>query len=224
MKLALRLSLLSLATGLLVLTAILFRPYLAAYFVQPAAVVLWMLWQILLSVDQRVLWGILVFLSTSYAIYPVLRIRSSSVGQSLPAETGPTLDRTSYWRTSILYTTDAIEAPNVLKRDLAQLLVSMYSTRRPETPRLETYQALRQGRIPLPDPVHAFLFPAEPSTEKRSAAQLLQIIWQTPDRWARRWTGQEVAEYHRSIEEVLTLIEAALEIKHDDDQFDSPDH
>ena len=224
MKPAARLSLLALAIGLCLLIAILFLSDLFAYFIRPAAVVLWMLWQILLSIDQHVLWGLLVFSCVSYAVYRILRIPADSARQAPPPHAGSTLDRVRYWRTSIQYTADEIDAPNILKRDLAQLLVSLHAASQPEASRPDIYKALRQGRIALPEHIHAFLFPVEPDTTQRSAGQVLQNIWQTPDRWTRRWTGRDAAVYHRSIEEVLTLIESALEIDHDDERFDSPDH
>jgi hypothetical protein len=224
MKLAIRLCLLVLVLGLLLYSGVLFRFYLFEYIVRPVAVVLWVLWQIVLSVDQRVLWGLLIFSAVSYAVQRLVRIPSGSAEQTPRPDSNATLDRVRYWRTSILYTTDEIERPNILKHDLEQMLVAVYASKQPETSRLEIYKALRLLQFPLPEHIYAFLFPAEPSGSKRSIKQILQTFWQTPKRWARRRAGRDVAEYYNSIEDVLTLIESTLEINYGDEQFDTHNH
>jgi hypothetical protein len=113
---------------------------------------------------------------------------------------------------------------SILKQNLGEMLVTMYTSRQPETPHWEIYEALRQHRIPLPESIYAFLFPRKPLSSRRSLRQVLYAIQGAPREWARRRTGQDVAEYYRSIEEVLNFMEISMEITHDNEHFDTLAH
>jgi hypothetical protein len=41
----------------------------------------------------------------------------------------------------------------------------------------------------------------------------LQSIEKTPRKWIRQWTGREKTEHYQMIDEVLSFMEASLEIK-----------
>lgn len=224
MKIAPRMVLSGIALALLLLAGIVFRLFLFENFIRPAAIVLWVIWQILLSFDQRVLWGLCAFLAAALAVYRLGHIELPRVEQSAQPDPNASLARVRYWQTSILWTTDEIEKPNILKLDLVQMLVSVYAVRQPDTPRLEINRALRLRQIALPEPVYAFLFPADHTDSKQSIGRIMRSLWQAPQKWARRRTGRDIADYYSSIEDVLTLIEAALEITHDDRSFDDHTH
>lgn len=215
-----RISLLALILGLCLFLGILFRAFVVDYLIRPVAVMLWLCWQIVLSVDQKFYWGLLIFLALFYAFRRLSQKPAASV-QAPESFFSETLNRVRYWRSSILLTRDEIDAPNILKRDLGQMLVTMHATTQPEASNFEIHNALKQRRIPLPDPIHSFLFPVEPSGSTRSFKRILRTIRQTPREWVRRWTGRDMVDYYKSIEDVLTILESTLEITHDDEHLDS---
>jgi hypothetical protein len=223
MKLALRLTVLGLAFALLLFYGVAFPSHLIENFVRPVAIVLWVFWRIVLSIDQRILWSFLIILSVSFAAYRLSRVPAPSAEPYARPESNGVLIRMRFWQTSILLTRDEIERPNVLKNDLEQLLVAAYAVRQPDIPRLEINNALRLRQIPLPEHIYAFLYPAGHARTSRSIWQILRSIREAPERWLRHRTGRDVADYYRSIEDVLTLIETTLEARHDE-QGDNPKH
>ena len=97
----------------------------------------------------------------------------------------------------------------------------MYTSRQPETPHWEVYEALRLRQIPLPENIYAFLFPDKPLGGRPSFRQVLHTIRSAPKKWARRWTDRDVAAYYRSIEEVVNFMESSMEITHDDEHLNT---
>jgi len=111
-----------------------------------------------------------------------------------------------------LVTQDEIEKPNMLKRELGKMVASMLAYKQSGSSTVETYEALKRHKIPLPENIYAFLFPEESSVAGRTFKQTLQAIWQSPRRWVRRWTNREMADYHHSIEQVIAYMESSVTI------------
>jgi hypothetical protein len=105
-----------------------------------------------------------------------------------------------------------------------RLLTSLYASKQSTSNDFRVYEALQQGRIPLPENIQTFLFPAEPQESGGPIKRLLQSIQKTPRKWMHQWTGQEKAEYYRMIDEVLDFVETSLEIKNDDRKFTHNEH
>jgi hypothetical protein len=126
------------------------------------------------------------------------------------------LESVGLWRGFIIISTDEIDKDNPLKRELAQLLVSMYVSKQRGATSYEVSAALRQRQIPLPEPIYAFLFAEELPRPKRFFAQALRSIRLAPRRWVRKWSGRDVKEYYQNIQAVLTFMETSLEMKNDD--------
>jgi hypothetical protein len=215
-----------LLVGLVLLLGFLFPSFVMDNFVTPVALVLWLFWRIVRSVDQTIYWGWLIFSALVYAIIRfVRRIQApAAFEQTRPSDLGVTLERVIYWRRSIHLTRDEIEKFNFVKRNLGKMLVTMYASKQPEVVPFEIHAALEQREIPLPEHIYAFLFPAEPSGARRSFRQILLTLKQIPRKRVRHWTGRDVAEYYQSIEEVITFMESALETKHGDEHFDTHHH
>jgi hypothetical protein len=227
MKISRRTTLIFLLLALLLFLGILFRSFILEDFVKPVALMFWFMWRVLLSVDQNIYWALLILLAFFYTFLRLNRwtnaIEQAVVERTPPADSNTTLENVNYWRTSILFSKDEVAKSNFLKRDLVRMLVMMYASKQPGTANLEIYDALSLHKIPLPEYIYSFLFPAAPSGTRRTLKQIMQTIWQLPGKWMRRWTGRDVAEYYQSIEEVLIFMESSMEIKHDDEKF-TPHH
>ena len=216
MKLTRRTLLIILLLGLVLPAGVLFRAFLLDNFVRPVALVLWLIWRVLLSIDQKIYWSLLIFTALFYIFIHLARRLAENQTTAPPPDSNLTLDTVDFWRTSIGLTSDENVRVNILKQNLGEMLASMYASRQNEASHWEVYEALQQGKIPLPEHIYSFLFPPKPLEGKRTFRQILQTIRQAPGRWVRQWTGSAAADYHRSIEEVLTFMESSMEIKHDD--------
>ncbi len=218
MKISPRLSLSLLLLGLLLCLGILFRSTLFEYVVQPVAILFMVLWRVIRSVHQGVYWGILSFSALIYASYHLFfrRLQKPAAHEEIrPTGSNATLENVRYWRTMILATQDEIEKPNILKRQLREMLASVLANKQPGNSTVEMYNSLKLHKIPVPQNIYAFLFPEESSTLHRSFTQSLQAIWQAPRRWFGRWKDHEVDDYHRSIEQVIAYMESCMEIEND---------
>jgi hypothetical protein len=211
-----------LLAGLLLFLGLVFQPFLVDYILLPVAMVVWLWLRIfVLSIDQQVYWWLLIALIAVLAI-PRLFQRPVTFREDSQPDSNPTLKHVRNWRTTILFSrSDRGERP-AFRRDLVELLTTMYSTRREESTHFETEIALRERQIPLPEPIRLFLFPdplAPPAHFFEHPIQFLQETWrsvrQVPERWIRRWSGREEVEYYQAIDQVLTLMETTLEITHD---------
>ncbi len=218
-----RISLILLILGLLLCLGILFRTFLFENFIQPVTLMIWVLLRVLSAVDQNIYWGGLLFAGL---IFLLLRLgRTPSVNEpEPPSDTFSALENIRYWRTAIVVTRSEITEVNVLKRYLGKMLATAYSVNEPGRPNLEIYNALKLRQIPLPEPVYAFLFPGALPAPGGSFRQFLQNIRQAPQRLARQWSGRDLEDYYRSIEEVLAYIESTLEVKNDDEESNSHHH
>lgn len=223
MKLSRRITLIVLILGLLFFLAVLFRSFILDNFVRPVSLMFWMGLRVLQSIDQNIIWGLVLFFAVIFLLLRLGR-EPAAFESNRPPAPNTTLENVNYWRTAILVTHDEITELNVLKRYLGKMLAAVYAAKQPGSANLEIYNALKQGDILLPEPVYAFLFPAAPPAAGRSFRRVLASIRDFPRKWSRRWSGRDVEEYYASIEEVLTYVESTLEIKHDDTESNSHIH
>ncbi len=223
MKITRRAFLIIILLGLSLLLGILFHSFILNDVIKPVALVFWVFRRILLSVNQNIYWGLLIFSALTVAF---IRLTKSLPDEELPPspDSNATLRVIDSWRTSIWQAGNEIEKFNILKQNLGWTLASLYASNQPGKAKWEIYDALKRQQISLPIPIYDFLFPGEPSGSKRSFRQILRIIRRTPGKWVRRWTGRDLAEYYRSIETVLTFMESLKETKDDDRHFDTSIH
>lgn len=208
-----------LVAGLVLFLGLVFHQFLLAGIILPVATVLWLLLRLfVLSIDQQIYWLLLIFLIVLFGFIRLLRVTGAPDPDPSP-EPNPTLDRVHYWQTSILSNTREIGERNYLRQDLRRLLAARYAAGRQGSAHFEVEAALKQRDIPLPEPIYAFLFEAEPEAPAQpffrdpvgSIARVLRSARQAPRRLLRRWSGREAAEYRRTIDEVLTLLESGDE-------------
>jgi hypothetical protein len=194
---------------------LLFWPFVLNNIIQPIALVLWLLIRILvLGIHQKYIWYGVIFAAV-LLLLRILRQRQSQLPSRASFETNTTITTIGYWRGLLLYKGQDILEDNALKRQLAHLMTALYALKQGASNDFRMYDDLQQGTIPLPGNIHAFLFPPEP-VSGGPLKKYFQSIQKTPRRWIRKWTGQEKAEHHKMIDEVLNFIETSLEINSDD--------
>ncbi|HSD85420.1 MAG TPA: hypothetical protein VLG46_16270 [Anaerolineae bacterium] len=175
------------------------------------------------SIDQQVYWLVLIW---AVVIYCLIRLYRWIHGvetfeQAHSSDLNAALEQISYWRTLIHLTDFKIDPSSSLERSLAKMLAALYASQQLHVAPHETYSALEQRQMPLPEPVYTFLFAAPSSGAKRSLKQILRNLRDFPRKQIRRWTGREKAEYYQVLEQVLEFMESVMEKEHDDKHFDA---
>ncbi len=212
----------ALLAGFLLFLGWVFQPFLLDYIILPVATVAWLWLRIfVLSIDQQVYWWLLIVMITILAGIRLLQRPVASRLDPQP-ELNLTMRHVRGWRTTILFSRrDTRERP-ALNRNLVELVTTMYSTGRGESTPFEIETALRDRQIPLPEPIHRFLFPdprVNPPHFLEHPIQFIDERWRSvrraPAQWIHRWSGREEAEYYQAIDQVLALMETTLEMTHD---------
>ncbi len=213
--------------GLFMLVGFSFPSFVQDNFITPIALVLWLGWRILRSVDQQVYWFALIF---AVVVYCSIRLYRWALGVDTLEQTqspaqNDALEQIRNWRTSIRITDFRIDRSNILARNLARslakMLAAVYASKQLHVTQYEIYSALEQREMPLPEPIYTFLFPDQSSGAKRSIKQMLRSLRDIPRRQIRRWTGREKAEYYQLLDQVLQLMESVMENEHDDKHLDA---
>jgi hypothetical protein len=207
-----------LIAALVIFLVLLFWPFVLGNIIQPTALVLWLLLRILvLGIHQKYIWYAFI-LAAALLLLRILRQTHSQLPSPASFQTDTTRTSISYWRGLFLYNKQDIREDKALKRQLAHLLTALYALKQGAPHDFRMYDDLQRGTIPLPDNFHAFLFPPEP-VSVGPLKKYFQSLQKTPRRCIRRWTGQEKAEHHKMIDEVLNFIETSLEINNDDGEL-----
>lgn len=213
---------------LILLFGMFFWPFILNEIITPIALTAWLFLRIfVLSIDQKYYWGALVFVVAVFLFRLVFNALATISPRDFPdanVTANDTMKTIEYWRGLF-----ALIDPNVydeitLKRELMHLVASLYASKQRSSPNFIFYDALQRGEIPLPAHIYTFLFPAEAKESRRSIKHLMRSVRETPRKWIRRWTGQETAEYHRMIDEILSFMETSLEIENDDGKFTPNKH
>jgi hypothetical protein len=209
--------------GSFLLVGFSFPSFVQDNFIIPIALVLWLCWRILQSIDQQVYWLVLLLAVVFYFLIRLYRWAqgADTLEQTQSSDSNDALEQISYWRTSIRLTGFKIDPANSLERSLAKMLAAAYASKQLHVAQHEVYSALEQRQMPLPEPVYTFLFPAHSSSAKRSIKQILRDLRDIPRKRIRRWTGREKAEYYQLLDQVLTFMESVMENEHDDQRFDA---
>jgi hypothetical protein len=200
----------------ILLVGMIFWPFILNEIIAPTSLTVWVLLRIfVLSIDQKYFW-VGIILITSFILYRSLLPRIPPPIQTYdfhkPNETMRSID---YWNRLFIVIDKKVQDEKTIKKELAYLLLTLYTPKQRALTGFRLYNALQNGQIPLPENIHTFLFPEELQGSERSIKGLLQSIQKTPMKWIRRWTGQEAAEHYRMIDEVLGFIETYLEIKNE---------
>ena len=223
MKNSRRILLIGLILGLVLLTGLLFPSFIQGNFVTPLALVLWLFWRILQSIDQTIYWVLLVFSILTYFFARLYRSiqEPPAFETASPSHSNVALERINHWRILIQLSAAETSTSSTLQDSLGKMLAALYASRQSEAVLYEIHDALKLRQIPLPESVGAFLFPEKPIGARWSVRSLPQALWTALRRQIRRWTGRETADYYQTLEQIIAFMEAALEQEHADDNLDA---
>jgi hypothetical protein len=214
---------------IILFVGLLFWPFILNEIIMPTSLAVWVLLRIfVLSVDQEYYWVAIIFITSIFLYLRLLPPSHSTIQSEDSQHLNETMRTLDYWRSLFDLIDQRVQDDKMLKKELAHLLLSLYATKQHTLADFRLYDALQQGKIPLPEQMHAFLFSEEPQPAGRSLIinirKLVQSIRNTPRKWIRRWRGQETAERHRMIDEILCFVETSLEMKNDDGKLNPHQH
>ena len=202
----------------------LFWPFILNEIITPTSLVVWLLLRIfVLSISQQYYWAAIIFVVLIFLVRFLPQDQPATLFED-SLDSNAIIKTIGYWRNLFTLTEHDVGDDKILKQELVRLLLSLYSSKQRISANFGLYEALQRGEIPLPEHIHAFLFPDEPKKTGRSLKKLMQTVRNTPRKWARRWTGQETAEHYRMIDEVLSFMETSLEMKNDNEKFTPNQH
>jgi hypothetical protein len=194
-----RLLSLSLFVLLLVVLALLVGPYVLRNFLEPLALGVWLLLRVfVLSIDQGVLWGLMVLVVVVWFIVRPNRNSRPLYEEGEIARNAALRDLEGW---SYLFS----EKPRAsgefgsLQRELAWTLCAVYASRKRIRSDYEVRDAFEQGRIPLGEGIYSFLF-----AQAKAKATI-------------KTKAKKRGEYDRLAMECLDYLESQLEIRDDDE-------
>ncbi len=214
------------------LVGMLLWPFILNEIITPTALFVWLLLRFfVLSIDQHYFWGAIIFI-TFMILYRLPPQGSKTLPTDEFSYTNETVQTVEYWRNLYLLPNFNAHDKSTLKRELVRLLASLYASKQHASTSFVFYEALERGQIPLPENIHAFLFPEKPQTAGRSfkwkipisSVKLLQSVLEAPRNWIRRGKAQERAEYYRMIDEIFSFLETSLEMENDAAKFTPNEH
>ncbi|MFT3894434.1 MAG: hypothetical protein QM730_22615 [Anaerolineales bacterium] len=202
-----------LITAILLFLGILFWPFVLNNILKPIALVIWLLLRILvLGFHQKYFWYAAI-VGAIVILWRILPKEQTDTPTDSHMEMNTTIINIGYWRSLFIYNGQNIQDEKTLKRELTHLLTSLYASKQSVSNDYRVHEDLQQGNIPLPENIHKFLFPQEPSTSDGTLKKFFKAFQRVPQKWIRQWTGQEKSEHYQMIDEVLNFMEASLEIK-----------
>jgi hypothetical protein len=202
--------------SIILLVGTLFWPFVLNKIIEPTSLAIWLLLRIfVLSIDQKYYWGAIIFVIAIF-LFRLLPQNQIDIQSDNFLESNAAIKNVEYWRVLFTQTGQSIQDEETLKRELTRLLLSFYASKHCTSTNFLLYESLQRGELPLPVHIHKFLFSDKPKKTKWSLNQFIQSVGTAARKWIRRWTGQEAAEYYRMIDDVLSFMERAMEMKNDD--------
>jgi len=215
MKFSRRAAWLLLFLGAGLFLSLLFWSFIVTNVVMPIATMLLLLWRLLLSIHQAFYWVLVIGLAVILILYRLVQVADREEDLSAPSSPSP-LKVLNHWRYLLQMDTNEGSIVLSLRGEMRHMLVSMHALKQSDATPFAVQAALQSRELPLPNPIHNFLFSDE-AEETTLPLQRLRRLANRLVKWLRHWTGRDKAEYYQAVEETLTFMETFMEIQHDDD-------
>jgi hypothetical protein len=205
----------------ILLVGMLFWPFILNTIINPISLVIWLLLRIfVLSLDQQFYWGLIIF----SALVFIFRLLPSGQPANSPEDsenTNAALQSIAAWNSIFISIGSTNWREKTLKRELVHLLLSLYANKKHTSADFELYEDLKNGKLPIPEHIHNFLFPEKPPKPGSSLRKWFHAVRNIFRDRINRWSGKETAQHYRMIDEILEFMETSLEMKNDDGKFNS---
>jgi hypothetical protein len=190
--------------------AIGFRSFLMAYIIEPVALLFWAVWRLVSSVDQNIYWMALIVLCI-FLFLSLIPSENARPADSAYNDTRKSLDRIEYWQAAINQASMGEKERQHLRDSLKELLIA--STAQLERQALLQIQEQNNVEMtPFSPAARRYLFPAGEKSGVFSTNIQTSLGRLLPGR-LRKWTSKYIHTDTALMEEILTYMEADLEIK-----------
>ena len=180
--------------------------------IEPIALVFWVLWRIVWSIDQNIYWSILV------VIYTILFIRiipylKDTYHISAYEYTEESINRVEYWKTVIEDDGLGMKKSDQLHDSINELLLSVITEEKQyESKELETMIAGR--KMSFSPQASSYLYPSKDKHRFHPTHHRRSIISLMP-KWIRSRVRKYIHQDYSLVDEILTWMENELEINND---------
>ena len=205
----------------IVFLGIFYTPYMANNILMPLALTFWLLLRIsFLHIDQKDYWFLLIWAGGILILYRLGKTLLNTKEEERAELPGlnAVIDEIDNWMIGFRYPGASEREGRIIRQRLVDLLVSRYASRNENSTPKKTLDALQQRQIPLPETVYQYLFAKQAAASPLRRA--VHAILHAPQKWVRKWTGREKADFYHAIEDTLSFIENSLEMKNGDETFD----
>lgn len=195
---------LSLIVGL----AIGFRSFLMANIIEPVAVLFWLIWRTIASVDQSIYWTILIILCSILVIRLIPTEKENAQNPKYEYKY-KSINRVEHWQTLIKNASLGKDETENLRGNLKRLLESAIGQEEKYDP-TDLEKIVAREKATLSTRAQQFLAPLKGRGHLSFINNLLGL---SPE-WLRKWMGKFVRQDTTSINEILDWMENEMEINH----------
>jgi hypothetical protein len=144
------------AVGIVLILAFLYRGFVRETIVLPILYLVWLAGLVLGSINQALLWGLLVLIVIILIFRTVLRGTGISPGNLATVHTGERNGRVAYWKRQLSITNRAEYLKDDFRTSLSRLIYQTIASQYRITA-LEAETKVKNGELSIPEQVLAFL-------------------------------------------------------------------
>jgi hypothetical protein len=197
---------------LLVSLIVIYRSFLMVYIIEPVAVLFWIIWRSVTSVDQKLYWIILI-LFCAILLIRFITSEKDAAPTSAYNYTHNSPNRVEYWQTILEEAVLGKKESEYLHDRLEKLFLAVVAqTKRPDSAGSGEINA--KEKISLSPAAQRYLFPPTPKVGRPSKSWRLNILFLLPRRLRKR-ARMFIHQDNTLINEILTWMEAELEINNE---------
>lgn len=206
-----------------VFVGLIFWPFIMDEILKPLSLVAWLLLRIfVLSIGQVFYWGalVLIFILFIFRLIPNGQVESEPVDNNTQNEMLKNIER---WRYLYIPNESSTHTDRFREREYIRMLSQMVSTKLHVPVDYHLYESLRQGTIPVPEDIRAYLFDEEIEDKPSILKRFFRAIREFPDRLTGRRADRIRIDHNRMSNDVLCFFETSLEMNQDDENDQSND-
>ena len=190
--------------SILTIIFILYNTFILENILKPLALLLWLLLRIfVLSIDQVIIWGIMIFIIAYILFVRFISINSENETYQESINNFYT-EKLSLWK--FYFSGDIYNLQNQkdLKIELIRMMVNLHAARKRMPVDYHLFDSFKAKEIQIPENIYNFLY-AE--NTKKFNINISRIY--------NRISGREAALYYQNLEECLLFLENFMELKDD---------
>ncbi len=200
--------------GLCLAFAAIFPSLFLSYMLKPLAISLWLIWRLVISVDQNAYWTLLLLGCAAWAIGLLTQSYGEVPAAPVSSTPHPVEAHVARWQTLLQNAFQTNDGEQALRARLLRVLAAINGI--PEKmDSAELEDALAERRITVPRAVHEYLFSPTGGTA-RGRSRPLERFFSWPASYFHRLTRRRAISDGAAIDEILRWMESMMELRHDE--------